>query len=537
MKSSRFTYIKNILLPCLILSGITGIFSGGLIFLFKLAASFIINQSEALYAYIRWNHELIPIFIIAVSLVGAGAAVLLKYVPDARGGGIPTAIAILRGLITFRWVRSIVFVFFSSMLTYFAGVPLGNEGPSVQMGTAVGRGTIEFFAKKNRAWDRYIMTGGACAGFASATGSPITGIIFAIEEAHRRMSPMIFMAAAMSTLAGTATAQFFCEISGMSFSLFHFSIVDVLPLSCLWTAVIVGLVSGLTAAGFTKAYSITRCFIKKTLEKVPFVLKITLIFMLSACVGVVSASCIGSGHHLIDMLISGHGVSSTLIVILLVRMILLLLATNSDVTGGLFVPQLAFGAVIGALCGKFFIVSDLLPAQFYPVMVIVGIASYLSASSRTPLIALAFATEALDGIYNALPIAAAVTVAFLVIETLGMPAFTDIVIESKVEAYRHGRKPCIIDTDLTVAPKSFVCGKEVRDLLLPPTCVVLSIHKNAAFHVPSAAISAGDVLHVHFQTYHPTETMRQLEAMVGPQSNDLHSKILFGSENEQIPEL
>jgi hypothetical protein len=118
-----------------------------------------------------------------------------------------------------------------------------------------------------------------------------------------------------------------------------------------------------------------------------------------------------------------------------------------------------------------------------------------------------------------------------------MPAFSDIVIESKVEAYRHGRKACIVDADLTVAPDSFVCGKEARDLLLPPTCVILSIQKNAAFHVPSAAISAGDVLHVHFQTYHPTETMRQLEAMVGPQSKDLHSKIFFGSDNEQIPEL
>ena len=84
---------------------------------------------------------------------------------------------------------------------------------------------------------------------------------------------------------------------------------------------------------------------------------------------------------------------------------------------------------------------------------------------------------------------------------------------------------------------AFVCGKEARDLLLPPTCLILSIQKNTAIHVPSAAISAGDVLHVHFQTYHPTETMRQLEAMVGPQSKDLHSKICFGNANEPVPEL
>lgn len=537
MKSNRYTYIKNILLPCLLLSVITGILAGSLIFLFKLSASFVIGKSEVIYAYVRTHTSQIPLLILMMALVGLIAAIILKYVPDARGGGIPAAIAILRGLISFHWLKSIVFVFLSSMLTYFAGVPLGNEGPSVQMGTAVGRGTIQLFARKNRAWDRYIMTGGACAGFAAATGAPITGIIFAIEEAHRRMCPMIFMAAAMTTLAGTATAQFLCGLTELSFTLFHFNADTVLPLQFLWTALAVGLVSGLTAVGFTKAYGSVRHFIRQSLAKIPFLLKITLIFALSACVGLLSASFIGSGHHLVDMLMEGHGVSLMLIVILLVRMILLLAATNSDVTGGLFVPQLAFGAIVGALCGKLLIVMNLLPSQYYPVMVIIGISSYLSASSRTPLIALAFAMEALNGIPNVLPIASAITVAFLVIETLGLPAFTDIVIESKVETFRHGRKACIVETDLVVAPDSFACGKEARDLLLPPTCVILSIHKNADIHLPSASISAGDVLHVHFQTYHPTETMRQLEAMVGPQSTDLHSKICFGNAHEQIPEL
>lgn len=537
MQTNRSTYIQNILLPCLLFSVITGILTGMLIFLFKAAASFVIGKSEAVYEAVRLNPAYIPLLIGVMAVVGLVSAILLRHVPDARGGGIPTAIAILRGLVPFHWVRSILFVFASSMLTYFCGVPLGNEGPSVQMGTAVGRGTVTLFAKKHPAWDRYIMTGGACAGFAAATGSPVTGMFFAIEEAHRRMSPMIFLAAAMTTLAGVSTAQFLCELTDTSFALFHFTLDAVLPLKFLWAALAVGLVAGLTAAGFTRCYRIVRHFVKQTLSRVPFTVKILLIFVLSACVGVVSASCIGSGHHLIDELMKGHGVTLMLIVIFLVRALLLLLANNADVTGGLFVPTLAFGAVIGALCGRFFISMGLLSAEFYPVMVIIGIASYLSASSRTPLIAIMFSMEALSGLSNILSIAAAVTVAFLVIETLGMTAFTDTVIESKTEAFHHGKKAYIIDTHLTVAPGSFVCGKEVRDLLLPPTCVILSIHKDPASDVTFTGISAGDVLHVHFQTFDPTETMEQLEALVGTQPKDLHSKVHFGSENHHVPEL
>ncbi|MBQ8371280.1 MAG: chloride channel protein [Clostridia bacterium] len=537
MHTNRSTYIKNILLPCLLFSVITGIFTGTLIFLFKAAASFVIGKSEELYAVVRSQPGYIPLFILGMTLVGLISAVLLRCVPDARGGGIPTAIAILRGLIPFCWVKTIVFVFASSMLTYFGGVPLGNEGPSVQMGTAVGRGTVSLFTRKNQAWDRYIMTGGACAGFAAATGSPITGIMFAVEEAHRRISPMIFMAAAVSTLAGTAALQFLCGLTDMSYSLFHFTVDAALPLSFLWSAIAVGLVSGFTAAGFTKAYRLIRHFVKKTLARVPFILKIVLIFTLSACVGVVSAACIGSGHHLIESLLDDGNVTLLLLLILLVRALLLLLANNADVTGGLFVPQLAFGAIVGALCGKAFVMMGLLPEEYYPVMVVIGIASYLSASSRTPLIALAFSLEALDGLSNLLPIAAAVTVSFLVIETLGMTAFTDIVIESKTEAHNHGKEPCIVDTELTVAPGSFVCGKEARDLLLPPTCMILSIHKNAAFHVPSAGITEGDVLRVHYRTYDPEETMRQLEALVGPQPDRHDANISRDSENDEIPEL
>ena len=73
----------------------------------------------------------------------------------------------------------------NSYIAFFTGLPLGNEGPSVLIGTALGRGTNNLF-NRTPAWDRYVMTGGAAAGFAVATGAPATGIIFALEEVHKR---------------------------------------------------------------------------------------------------------------------------------------------------------------------------------------------------------------------------------------------------------------------------------------------------------------------------------------------------------------
>ena len=122
-------------------SAAAGVFTGILIFLFKAAVSWVVAHSETVYEAVHTNPVRIPVLIAGMALVGWLAAVILNYAPEARGGGIPTAITILRGIVPFHWIKSILSVFGSAMLTYFCGVPLGNEGPSVQMGTAVGRGS------------------------------------------------------------------------------------------------------------------------------------------------------------------------------------------------------------------------------------------------------------------------------------------------------------------------------------------------------------------------------------------------------------
>ena len=538
MERNRFIHVKNIILPCLLLSTIAGMFTGALIFLFKIAASAVISYSVKIYAFFRTDPAWLPLFLVGAALLGLFAWLTLCNAPHCRGGGIPTAVAILRGLIPFHWIKSIFFLFASAMLTFLGGVPLGNEGPSVQMGTAVGRGTVRIFANKHQAWDRYIMTGGACAGFSAATGAPVTGIFFAFEEAHRRFSPMIFMSAATAVIASTATMELLCGISGTSSAMFHLSIDVTLPLRYIYTALIIGVICGTFAMLFTKVYRFFRNLIQKRLSRIPFLCKIIVIFTATALIGFVFAQCTGSGHALIDELLEGRGVWYLLILYLCIRALLLIFANNVGVTGGLFIPQLTFGAILGALCARTMTAIGILPSQYYVIMVVIGMASFLGASLRTPITAVMFAVEALCGLSNLLPIMIGVTFSFLVIETLGVPAFNDTVIEGKVEEENAGKKPRIVDTYLTVQPNSFVVGKEIRDILWPPTCVILSVEKASTerSHMPPG-IGARDVLHVHYLTYEPRKTTKELEALVGKQKRDTRMSMHPGSDSHQVPEL
>ena len=516
MKVQRYKYLKNKFLPLFLFSLIAGIFTGAVIFLFKLASSYVISISGQIYAFVRSEVIYIPLLVIGAGIVGFLASLILRFVPDCRGGGMPSSIAALRDQVPIMHLVSLPFVFVSSLLTYICGVPLGTEGPSVQMGTMVGWLTSRVLSQKNRVLRRYVMTGGACAGFAAATGAPLTGMLFAFEEVHLKFTPMIFMSASLTVAASSVVTEILCSLAGISSKMFDFSINFVMDIKYVWIAVIIGLVCGVFAMFFTNIYRKISRFLGKRINKLPFSLRISMIFVIVSLIGVVFAECIGTGHHLTEELLKGHGVWYLIIIFLLVRTLLLVVANSQGVTGGLFIPTLAFGAMIGALCGKGMVAVGFLPQEYYIVTVVIGMTAFLAASSRIPLIALAFSLEALAGLSNFLPISIGVAVAYATIEFIGVVSFHDAIVERKIENFNKGREIFETEVELIVKPDSFVIGQEVRDVFWPADCVVVSVIKNP--DLPHhTSLAEGDLLQVHYKTTHPRYTEDRLEELVGKQ--------------------
>lgn len=516
MKRDRITYLNNILFPCVVFSGVTGVVTGGLIFLFRWGVSFVADWSFSAYEWVRQNPLWLGVFLLIAGVLGGLSWLFWNYLPDGRGGGIPASIGWVRGVLSFRWFFCLIGTFFASMITYLGGVPLGTEGPSVLMGTAVGKGTVRLLGRRHPAWDRYVMTGGAGAGFAAATGAPLTGILFAFEEAHQRFSPMLLMVSAMTAISASLTSKGLFTLTGTSWSLFDFPQLQGLPLRYAWAPLLVGIVCGLFAVVFTKGYDWTERLLSKG-KKVPSFLRIVLLFVLVALVGFFFPESTGSGHDLIESVFHGQGFWFLLVALLLIRAVFLIFANNLGITGGLFIPSLAFGALLGALCGKALITLGILPESYFGVLVLVGMCSFLGASARTPLMAIAFSMEALSGINNVLPVVLGVCFAFVVIELTGMECFVDTVLFKKIRASQAGKQMEIKEEKFTVQPNSFVIGKEVRDILWPPHCQVLSIdHVHSAAH-GGATLEQGDVLHLYYQTSDPDETSWQIEALLGKQ--------------------
>ena len=535
MNKNRLTYLLNLILPAVVFSAIAGALTAIIIFIFKMSSSYVISLSEKIYAFGQADMRFLSLILIGAALAGFIVSIILKYSPDSRGGGIPTAIAALRGYVPFNKKRGLITVFFSSMFTYLCGIPLGTEGPSVQMGALTGHIVSKTLGKKHPAWERYIMTGSACAGFGVATGSPLTGIFFAFEEAHRRFSPMIFMVAAMTVAFSTAVNELLCSAFSVSSKLFHFGLVETLPIRSIWLAALVGLVSGVLALVFTKLYGFVKELDKKA-EKIPSALKIPIVFLLCAFVGFLSYDIIGTGHSIIEELAEGKGILNFLLICFCARAILMITSNVLGITGGLFIPNLAFGAIIGALCARLMIWCGVLGTEHIAIVVVIGMVSFLGATSRIPISAIVFGVEALAGAKAVLAITVGVTIAFVVSEAMGIESFTDTVIHGKVEKYSHGREIVTIDAYVTVTEGAFVIGKEIRDILWPPSCVIVSVNNAISASRIGSGMAVGDVLHIHCQSTHPSVTARDIEALVGKQNFDITKGSHSDNLTKQVPD-
>ena len=76
-------------------------------------------------------------------LAGASTWLTARFAPEASGSGIPHVKEVLLGLRQMRWIRIILVKFIGGFLGLAAGLSLGREGPTIQIGAATGRGVAE----------------------------------------------------------------------------------------------------------------------------------------------------------------------------------------------------------------------------------------------------------------------------------------------------------------------------------------------------------------------------------------------------------
>ncbi|CCG81610.1 Putative uncharacterized protein [Taphrina deformans PYCC 5710] len=140
--------------------------------------------------WIPWSSRVIfnYLFYIAFAILFSSSSAYLvkKYAPYAAGSGISEIKCIIGGFVMQGFLGSWTLLIKSIglPLAIASGLSVGKEGPSVHVAVCTGNVIARFFEKYNRNAGKMREIYSACsaAGVAVAFGSPIGGILFALEE-------------------------------------------------------------------------------------------------------------------------------------------------------------------------------------------------------------------------------------------------------------------------------------------------------------------------------------------------------------------
>lgn len=186
-----------------------GIITGLIIVLYR----FTLEQAGLLLTQIYNLISARPILLLpwvgVLILIGLIVGLMVQHEPMISGSGIPQVEGVLLRKLSMTWWKVILGKFLGGVLAIGAGLSMGREGPSVQLGAAVGQGFSKILKRINIE-EKYLITSGASAGLAAAFGAPLAGVMFALEEVHKNFSPLVLLSALSAALsADFITSEFF----------------------------------------------------------------------------------------------------------------------------------------------------------------------------------------------------------------------------------------------------------------------------------------------------------------------------------------
>lgn len=406
------------IIPNLLWSLITGIIAGVVVGLFNILMDFISAFTGKIYAYVISNAQLAPLLVLGAGILGLLMCILIKRLPEARGSGVSRCEAMARGNKNFKSRRLITGTFVGTSISFAAGLSVGVEGPSVQLGAGVGAGVAEI-GRCDASTKKRVVTSGIASGFAVAFGVPLAGIIFALEDVRRHKFDALTVAAVcIAVLGASAVNGAICGVVGAETAFLSVSAALNVPLSDLYLYLILGAFIGAVAVMFSRAVTGLHILSKK--KSLPEWQIIVPLFMITAIIGLLlnkngNSYTAGSGSFLIKTFVAGGYASASwqfLLVLLIAKAALILFCFRSETTGGMMVPMLTLGALVGALCGNLFVAMGM-SEIYFTAAVLVGMAVFLGTAISAPFTAMVFLIE-LAGFGITPPLVIASAVAYLI---------------------------------------------------------------------------------------------------------------------------
>ncbi|QHM69864.1 H(+)/Cl(-) exchange transporter ClcA [Mixta intestinalis] len=358
-------------------------------------------------------------FILSAVLAVFGYWLVRRFAPEAGGSGIPEIEGALEELRPVRWWRVIPVKFLGGMGTLGAGMVLGREGPTVQLGGNVGRMVLDLFRMRSAEARHSLLATGAAAGLSAAFNAPLAGILFIIEE--MRLQFRYSLISIKAVFIGVIMSSIVFRCFNGEQAVIAVGKLSGAPVNTLWLYLLLGMLFGAVGVLFNQLLFRTQDFFQRLhggVMKKALIIG-ALLGGLCGILALIEPEAAGGGFNLIPAAAAGHYSVGVLLFIFIARVATTLLCFGSGAPGGIFAPMLALGTLLGTAFGM--ASAALLPSLALDpgTFAIAGMGALFAASVRAPLTGIVLVLEMTDNYQLILPMIITCLGATLVAQFLG----------------------------------------------------------------------------------------------------------------------
>lgn len=320
-----------------------------------------------------------------------------RFAPGALGSGIPQVVLALDDstpvlqrtrLVSLRLSLHKIGLVSGGLL---AGLSIGREGPTVQVGAGVMQHARRWLSPHAGIDAHDLMVAGAAAGIAAAFNTPLGGVVFALEQLSRRrnMSHSTLVIACI-VLSGLVAISVFGNLS-------YFGQLRVQQLSwdLLGPGVLVAVVAGLAGGLFARLIVVSARGLPDRFSRWRAQSPLRFAAVCALVVAVIGlltdGATAGAGYAPTRAMLEAQGDAPPLYTVL--KFCATWLSAWTGVPAGVFAPSLAIGAGIGRDVALLMGMS----AEAAIPLIALGMVGFLAATTQGPITAFIIVMEMVSG--------------------------------------------------------------------------------------------------------------------------------------------
>ena len=472
----------------LLLNGIlVGIFAGVVGAIYRL----LIGYSEKLVhftaEYIKSGIFYKFILLIILIILALISGFLLKREPMASGSGSPQVSAEITGRLNSNPLKVLIYKITGGLVASLGGLSLGREGPSIQLGAMSGK-LVSKLLRRNSVDEKYLITSGASAGLSIAFGAPLAGVLFSIEEVHKNVTKKIIIGCFSAAVVANIIGQYIFSLK----PIFSFPDIDYVTPSIYPWIVILGILLGIFGTFYNNTIKILYKFYEKLNLNIVFRPQVA--FLTSFILFILYPIVLGSGHGLVSFLLEHKLSILFLITLYFVKTLFSLISFTSGVAGGIFLPILIQGAILGTLFSNFF------DSKYTSLFIILAMSGYLTAIVRSPITSVILLFEMTQKLNYFLPIALCCLFAYFTANILGTKPVYEYLLDRILTSNKIKDNEVDMEVEITttITNDSTLIGKAISEIQWTEHTLVSNIERSGREIVPKGTtiLEANDRLTV-----------------------------------------